>query len=103
LAELRAAGGTSEITRTGTTDLTPQEVRIVHRDAMGKTNAEVAHALFLSTKTIENRLTMIYRKLGIRSRTQLAGLLDQLPASATRPSGESKQGETPLPASRRSY
>ena len=43
--------------------------------ADGLTNREVAAALFLSPKTIEHHLSIIYRKLGLRSRAQLAALL----------------------------
>jgi DNA-binding NarL/FixJ family response regulator len=39
--------------------------------AEGRTNREVAAALFL-TERIETHLSHIYRKLGIRSRTELA-------------------------------
>ena len=42
--------------------------------AQGLTNREVAGSLFLSPKTIEHHLSAIYRKLGVRSRTQLARL-----------------------------
>jgi DNA-binding NarL/FixJ family response regulator len=38
----------------------------------GKTNQEVAQALFVSEKTVEANLTRIYRKLGVRSRSELA-------------------------------
>ena len=40
-------------------------------DAPRATNRDAAAALFLSPKTIEFHLRNIYRKLGIRSRTQL--------------------------------
>ena len=40
--------------------------------AEGLTNREVATRLFLSTKTIETHLSSVYRKLGVRSRTELA-------------------------------
>jgi DNA-binding CsgD family transcriptional regulator len=53
-------------------DLTGQEWRIVQLVTAGMTNREVAGALFLSPKTIEHVLTGIYKKLGVRSRTQLA-------------------------------
>jgi len=43
--------------------------------AAGLRNAEVAARLFLSTKTVEANLSHAYRKLGIRSRTQLAAQL----------------------------
>jgi DNA-binding CsgD family transcriptional regulator/tetratricopeptide (TPR) repeat protein len=53
-------------------DLTSQEQRIVQLVTAGMTNREVAGALFLSPKTIEHILTGIYKKAGVRSRTQLA-------------------------------
>jgi len=43
--------------------------------ARGATNREAAAALFLTTKTIEFHLSQIYRKLGLRSRTELANRL----------------------------
>jgi DNA-binding CsgD family transcriptional regulator len=36
------------------------------------TNREVATTLFVSVKTVEFHLGNIYRKLGVRNRTQLA-------------------------------
>jgi len=41
----------------------------------GKTNREVADALFMSVNTVEWNLSKIYRKLGVRSRTELAASL----------------------------
>ena len=41
----------------------------------GRSNKEVAAALFLSVKTVEVTLTRVYRKLGVRSRTELAARL----------------------------
>ena len=43
--------------------------------AQGATNREAGAALFLSPKTIEAHLGRIYRKLDIRSRTELARML----------------------------
>lgn len=40
--------------------------------AAGHTNREVAAALFVSVPTVESTLRRIYRKLGVRSRTELA-------------------------------
>ncbi len=40
--------------------------------ADGKTNKEVAAAMFLSPKTVEFHLGRIFRKLGVTSRTELA-------------------------------
>jgi DNA-binding CsgD family transcriptional regulator len=55
--------------------LTPQELQVALIVAQGATNKEAGAALFLSPKTIETHLGRVYRKLGLRSRTQLAPLL----------------------------
>jgi DNA-binding NarL/FixJ family response regulator len=52
--------------------LTPAETRIASLVAEGKTNREVAAALFLSERTVEGHLSRVYGKLGVRSRTELA-------------------------------
>ena len=41
----------------------------------GASNREIAAELYLTPKTIEFHLTQIYRKLGVRSRTQLVAAL----------------------------
>jgi DNA-binding NarL/FixJ family response regulator len=40
--------------------------------AAGSSNKQVAARLYLSEKTVENALTRVYAKLGVRSRTQLS-------------------------------
>jgi DNA-binding CsgD family transcriptional regulator len=55
--------------------LTAQELQIARAIADGATNREAGADLFLSPKTIETHLTRIYRKLGIRSRTELVRAL----------------------------
>ena len=55
--------------------LTSAEQRIVALVTEGLPNREIAANLFLSVKTVESVLTGVYRKLGVRSRTQLAVLL----------------------------
>jgi DNA-binding CsgD family transcriptional regulator len=52
-------------------ELTPSERRIAELVAEGKTNKEVAAILVVADRTVESALTQIYRKLDIRSRTQL--------------------------------
>lgn len=52
--------------------LTAQELRVALAVANGATTREAAAQLFLSPKTIEYHLGNIYRKLGVRSRTELA-------------------------------
>jgi DNA-binding CsgD family transcriptional regulator len=56
-------------------ELTPHERRVARVVSEGATNREAALALFLSPKTVEAHLHSIYRKLGIRSRAELAGLI----------------------------
>jgi DNA-binding NarL/FixJ family response regulator len=55
--------------------LTDKERQIVGSVARGRTNHEVAGELELSNKTVEWTLTGVYRKLGVRSRTELVLLL----------------------------
>jgi DNA-binding CsgD family transcriptional regulator len=55
--------------------LTGRERTVAELVADGHSNKQVAAALFLSEGTIENTLTRVYAKLGIRSRTQLARTL----------------------------
>ncbi len=52
--------------------LSPSERRVAEAVAEGMTNREAAAALFLSVKTVDFHLQQIYRKLGLRSRTELA-------------------------------
>ena len=52
--------------------LTEAERRIADQVAAGKSNKEAAAALFLSVQTVEGGLKRVYRKLGVRSRTELA-------------------------------
>jgi len=56
-------------------ELTPTEARVAQLIAEGMRNKEIGAALFISVATVEAHLTRIYRKLGIRSRTELARLV----------------------------
>ena len=82
--ELRASG--ESIPRrdlTAPEKLTPQELQVALQVAEGKTNRDVAAALFLSPKTIEFHLTRVYRKLNIHSRAELVRLFASERAAAT--------------------
>jgi DNA-binding CsgD family transcriptional regulator len=69
-AELGQIGG-----RTRQEGLTAAERRVASLVAEGRTNKEIAAALFLGERTVASHLTHIYAKLGIRSRTELASRL----------------------------
>ena len=56
-------------------DLTEAERRIAELVAEGRTNRDVAAALFLTEHSVETALTRVYRKLGVRSRAELTRLL----------------------------
>jgi DNA-binding NarL/FixJ family response regulator len=56
-------------------ELTPTEQRVAELVAGGRSNKEVATELVLSVHTVEAALTSIYRKLDVRSRTELTRLL----------------------------
>jgi DNA-binding NarL/FixJ family response regulator len=66
-AELGRIGG-----RTREQGLTAAEQRVAALVAEGRTNKEVAAALFLGERTVETHLSHVYSKLGVRSRTELA-------------------------------
>ena len=52
--------------------LTPAESRVAALVVEGRTNREVSAALFISERTVASHLSHVYRKLGVRSRTELA-------------------------------
>jgi DNA-binding CsgD family transcriptional regulator len=59
--------------RTSADELTETERRVAERAAQGHTNKEIAAELFMGVSTVEAHLSRVYRKLGLRSRTELAG------------------------------
>jgi DNA-binding CsgD family transcriptional regulator/tetratricopeptide (TPR) repeat protein len=56
-------------------NLTASELRVARLAAEGMTNREIAQALFVTENTIETHLRAVFRKLEIRSRSQLARAL----------------------------
>lgn len=67
-AELQRIGGRPR----RSTALTDTERAIAEHAAAGKSNAEIAAEMFVSVRTVESNLSRAYRKLGVRSRVQLA-------------------------------
>jgi DNA-binding CsgD family transcriptional regulator len=84
--ELAATGDRARRRIDATRDeLTSQELVVARLVAQGLRNKEVAAQLFLSTNTIETHLRHVYRKLGIRSRTELAARFTDFRDSTAQP------------------
>jgi DNA-binding CsgD family transcriptional regulator len=76
--ELRACGARPRsLTYTGVESLTPSERRVAELVAAGRSNPEVAQALFVSRATVETHLRSVFRKLDVTSRDQLGPLLSE--------------------------
>jgi DNA-binding CsgD family transcriptional regulator len=75
--------------------LTPAEERVAALVAEGKTNREVAAALFLSDRTVEGHLTHVFGKLGIRHRSEVGPALT---ARQTQGIAASNTGDSPVSA-----
>jgi DNA-binding NarL/FixJ family response regulator len=80
--ELDATGararGRNDTSACALNSLSPQELQVARAVGRGLNNVETAAALFVSRKTVEAHLTRAYRKLGVRSRTELTRLLIML-------------------------
>jgi len=59
-----------------TTDITEREAEIIRLILRGKSNREIEAELFISLGTVKNHLYHIYKKLNVRSRTQLISLFN---------------------------
>ncbi|MGQ4488781.1 AAA family ATPase [Streptomyces sp. SAS_281] len=97
--ELRAAGEAVEAPGPSGTPaplaaLTPQQARIARCVAEGATNREVARRLSVSTRTVDHHLRNVFAALGVRSRTELAGLLQDVPRDV---SATSRPGHADVP------
>jgi DNA-binding CsgD family transcriptional regulator len=70
--ELVAAGARPRrLFLSGVDALTPSERRVADMAAAGRTNREIAQALFVTARTVEGHLTHVFQKLGIDSRAEL--------------------------------
>jgi DNA-binding NarL/FixJ family response regulator len=52
--------------------LTPREREIVHGITRGHSNREIASELGISEQTVKNQLTIVFQKLHIKNRLELA-------------------------------
>ena len=57
--------------------LADRELETALLAASGMTNQEIGDEMYLSPKTVENVLGRVYRKLSVRSRTELANLMNE--------------------------
>ena len=82
--ELAAAGARPRrLALTGVDSLTPSELRVARMAARGRTNREIAQALFVTPKAVEYHLANAYRKLAIRGRAELAAALEPMRETAS--------------------
>ncbi len=52
--------------------MSDSELRVVGLACEGLTNPQIAERLFLSRRTVQSHLYSIFKKLGVKSRTELA-------------------------------
>jgi DNA-binding CsgD family transcriptional regulator len=77
LAELHAAGASTQRSEANAGALTPREHEILGLVAQGRSNGEIARQLFISTKTVSVHVSNILAKLGAAGRTEAAALARQ--------------------------
>ncbi|MEU6126034.1 helix-turn-helix transcriptional regulator, partial [Streptomyces sp. NPDC047123] len=87
-AELRATGAAGAALPGGVppgrlAELTPQQLRIARCVAEGATNREVASRLSVSPRTVDHHLRNVFARLGVRSRLELARLVDHAERTPT--------------------
>jgi DNA-binding CsgD family transcriptional regulator len=102
LTKERSSGGTATVrwpnqsTLAGWDDLTDTHRAVAELVAAGRTNRQIARAMYLSHHTVDFHLRQIFRRLGISSRVQLARLVierrDDVVSSASGPVGSHQPG-----------
>lgn len=84
--QLEEAAAMSEEVRAaseGLASLTPQQFRVLTMVCEGLLNKQIAYELNVSEATVKAHVTAIFRKLGVRTRTQAALLLQQMESMPT--------------------
>lgn len=77
--ELKLAGARPRrLAFSGAESMTAGELRVARMAAQGMTNREIAEALFVTPRTVEQHLYNSYKKLGIRSRAELGPLVGRV-------------------------
>ncbi|MFC3609524.1 response regulator transcription factor ErdR [Stutzerimonas tarimensis] len=73
----------AKVVSAGLSSLTPQQFRVLTMVCDGLLNKQIAYELNVSEATIKAHVTAIFRKLGVRTRTQAALLLQQMESIPT--------------------
>jgi DNA-binding CsgD family transcriptional regulator len=81
--------------------LTETELRVADLVTQGRTNREVASAMFVTENTVQTHVRHIFQKLGVRSRTELAARLSPAPARAAAAARSPAGSGNPEPVARR--
>ena len=76
--EAQALTAEAKAASAGLASLTPQQFRVLTMVCDGLLNKQIAWELSVSEATIKAHVTAIFRKLGVRTRTQAAMLLQQM-------------------------
>ncbi len=80
LAQAPAVTAQEKAASDGLASLTPQQFRVLTMVCEGLLNKQIAYELSVSEATVKAHVTAIFRKLGVRTRTQAAILLQQMEA-----------------------
>ncbi|MFC0667241.1 response regulator transcription factor ErdR [Azotobacter chroococcum] len=78
LQETVSVSAEAKAASAGLASLTPQQFRVLSMVCDGLLNKQIAYELSVSEATVKAHVTAIFRKLGVRTRTQAALLLQQL-------------------------
>ncbi|CAD5108326.1 response regulator transcription factor ErdR [Zestomonas carbonaria] len=76
--EVAGVSAEAKAASAGLASLTPQQFRVLTMVCEGLLNKQIAYELNVSEATIKAHVTAIFRKLGVRTRTQAALLLQHL-------------------------